>query len=145
MNENEFLLGTIADGVNLEGGTFEGTPDETEFLLGKVEDDSEIEGLIYDPSGIGVPGPQGPAGTSYQEEFETISKNLKSWNASFNYTGSQLTSIVYTDGILTITKTLNYSSGILSSIVLSGNTPLGINLTKTLGYIGPSLSTITFS
>ena len=46
----------------------------------------------------GDTGAQGPQGESYPEAFETVSKNLKSWNASFNYTLGSLTSIVYTSG-----------------------------------------------
>ena len=80
-----------------------------------------------------------------QDTFETVSKNLKAYPASFNYTSGVLTSIVYTLPSGTITKTLNYTSGILTSIVLSGNTPSGIDLTKTLGYTGGGLTSITYS
>jgi hypothetical protein len=93
----------------------------------------------------GPTGPTGPAGASYQEQFETVSKNLRSWNATLNYTGSDLTSIVYTDGTDIITKTFNYSGGLLVSLVLSGDTPSGIDLTKTLGYTGSTLTSITYS
>jgi hypothetical protein len=74
--------------------------------------------------------------------FETVSKNLPSSGATFNYTSGVLTSIVYSSGI---TKTLNYTSGALTSIVLSGSTPSGISLTKTLAYTSGTLSTITYS
>lgn len=80
-----------------------------------------------------------------ENTFETVSKNLKAYPASFNYTSGVLTSIVYTLPSGTITKTLNYTSGILTSIVLSGNTPSGIDLTKTLGYTGGGLTSITYS
>lgn len=93
----------------------------------------------------GDTGATGATGTSYQEEFETVSKNLKSWNASFSYTGDQLTSISYTDGVDTVIKTFNYTGSQLTSIVLSGDTPSGINLTKTLGYTLGKLTTITYS
>lgn len=79
------------------------------------------------------------------ETFETVSKNLKSWNNTFNYVSGTLSSIVYTDGVDTITKTFNYTGGVLTSIVLSGNTPAGINLTKTLGYTSGNLTLITYS
>lgn len=77
--------------------------------------------------------------------FETVSKNLKAYPASLNYTSGTLTSIVYTLPSGTITKTLNYTSEILTSIVLSGSTPSGINLTKTLGYTSGILTSITYS
>jgi hypothetical protein len=77
--------------------------------------------------------------------FETVSKNLKSWNYSLNYAGSTLSNIVYTSGSQTITKTLNYSDGILTSLVLSGDTPIGIALTKTLSYTSGSLTSISYS
>ena len=88
---------------------------------------------------------KGETGTSYQQEYETVSKNLKSWNATFGYTGANLTSIVYTDGVDTITKTFNYTGANLTSIVLSGDTPAGIDLTKTLAYTGADLTSITYS
>jgi len=101
------------------------------------------------PQGIqGIQGPQGIQGIpgeDYPEEFETVSKNLKAWNASFNYTDGALTSIVYTSGANTITKTFNYTSGALTSIVLSGDTPSGIALTKTLGYTSGVLTSISYS
>lgn len=79
------------------------------------------------------------------ETFETVSKNLKTYPASLNYTLGVLTSIVYTLPVGTITKTLNYTLGTLTSIVLSGDTPAGIDLTKTLGYTGSELTSITYS
>lgn len=77
--------------------------------------------------------------------FETISKNLKSYPYTLNYTSGKLTSIVYTLPSGTITKTLNYTSEKLTSIVLSGDTPSGIDLTKTLAYTGDTLTGITYS
>jgi hypothetical protein len=78
------------------------------------------------------------------EYFETVSKNLKSWGASFNYSGGNLSSIVYTDGVDTITKTFNYTGDSLTSIVLGGDTPSGIELTKTLGYTSGNLTSVTY-
>ncbi len=90
-------------------------------------------------------GDTGSPGTSYQEQFETVSKNLKSWNSSFSYTGDILNTITYTNGIDTVVKTFNYTGDQLTSIVLSGDTPGGISLTKTLGYTLSKLTSITFS
>jgi len=74
--------------------------------------------------------------------FETISRNLSDSDATYYYTGLDLTSIVYANGI---TKTLNYTGGDLTSIVLSGNTPSNISLTKTLTYSNGDLTTIAYS
>ena len=83
-----------------------------------------------------------PGGGGIAVSFETVSKNLSAIDATLNYTGDDLTSIVYTNGI---TKTLNYTSGNLTSIVLSGSTPGGIDLTKTLSYTGDNLTGISYS
>jgi len=83
--------------------------------------------------------------TVSSQTFETVSKNIKGWNSSFNYSLGVLTSIVYTEGASTITKTLNYSLGTLTSVVLSGDTPSFINLTKTLVYSGPNLTSIIYT
>jgi hypothetical protein len=81
-------------------------------------------------------------GGSLAQSFETVSKNLDAANATLNYTGDKLTSIVYANGI---TKTLNYTGDNLTSVVLSGNTPGGIDLTKTLSYTGDNLTGVTYS
>jgi len=85
-------------------------------------------------------------GGGLAETFETVSKNLKAYDYTLNYTSGALTSIVYAlGGSLTITKTFNYTSGTLTSIVLSGSTPSGIDLTKTFTYTSGSLTSIGYS
>ena len=79
------------------------------------------------------------------EYFESVSKNIKSYPSVLNYTGGILTSVVYTVPAGTITKTFNYTLGKLTSIVLSGDTPNGINLTKTLTYTGDSITVVGYS
>ena len=71
--------------------------------------------------------------------YETVSKNLDSWDAVLSYTLGDLVTIAYSDGIFTIIKTFNYTVGDLTSIVLSGDTPLQINLTKTFNYSGSDI------
>lgn len=93
----------------------------------------------------GNDGETGPAGTSYQEQFETVSKNLKSWNYSLSYSFNVLSSIVYTSGSESVTKTFNYIGGNLASVVLTGDTPSGIFLTKTFIYSGENLTSIAYS
>lgn len=82
-----------------------------------------------------------------KEYFETVSKNLKTYPYELNYTVDKLTSIVYDlGGGDNITKTLNYSSELLTTIVLSGTLPSGIGLTtKTLTYSSGKLTTVTYS
>lgn len=79
------------------------------------------------------------------DTFETVSKNLKAYPYTINYTWSDVSSIVYTVPAWTITKTLNYTGDKLTSVVLSWDTPWWIDLTKTLGYTVDDLTSITYS
>jgi hypothetical protein len=82
---------------------------------------------------------------SVGDAFETVSKNLESAPYTLNYTGDNLTSVVYTVAAGTITKTLNYTDDNLTSIVFTGDTPSGIDLTKTLTYTGNNLTSVAYS
>ena len=86
------------------------------------------------------------SGNTLNNSFETVSKNLKSfpYTLNYDYTDS-LTSIVYQATGGDITKTLNRTGELLTSIVLSGNTPNGILLTKTLVYTGEILTGVEYS
>lgn len=77
--------------------------------------------------------------------FETINKNLNSYPKIFGYSLGKLVSILYTVGSGSITKTLGYAGDKLETVTLSGDTPLGINLTKTLFYSGDDLAAVTYS
>lgn len=115
-------------------------------VLNVVESDSGIDVIVDDTQllvEVSATGPQGPQG-QWQEYFETVSKNLKSYPAVFSYVGGELSTIAYTTPSGVITKTFNRSGGKLVSIVLSGATPLGITLTKTLSYTGDDLTGITY-
>ena len=88
------------------------------------------------------------SGGGFQDTFETVNSNLKAYTGVLNYTGEDLTSIDYNTGSGTITKTLTYniSSGNLTDIILSGDTPAGIDLVKTLSYnISGDLTGFTYS
>lgn len=76
------------------------------------------------------------------DTFETVSKNLDAEGATLTYSGETLTQIGYTSGVV---KTLNYGVDGLSSVVLSGSTPGGIALTKTLIYTGGKLTSFSYS
>lgn len=82
------------------------------------------------------------ASASAQETFESVSKNIKSWDANFSYAGSTLASISYVNGSQNIVKSFSYSLGKLTQIVLSGDTPNTIELTKSIAYSGLSISSI---
>ena len=77
--------------------------------------------------------------------FEQVSQNLADWDKAFAYTGDDLTTITYTKLTETVVKTFNYSLGKLITMVLSGDTPGGIPLTKTFTYSGDTLTDITYS
>ena len=123
-NATDYFLGDI---VQYQGASYIALGNTT----GNLPTDTNFWQLIVDPP--------------IKDAFETVSKNLKSWDSTLTYTGSSLTSIAYTDGVSTITKTLNYTSNKLTSVVLSGDTPLGIDLTKTLTYTGNKLASTTYS
>lgn len=126
-----------------EGGGVVLPPTDIESLTTTETDDTKF----LKPDGLGgvewvLPVPVVPVEFN---SFETVSKNIKAWNYSLNYAVSNLTSIVYTSGLDSITKTFNYIGPDVTSIVLSGSTPSGISLTKTLGYSLGKLTTITYS
>lgn len=80
------------------------------------------------------------------EEFESVSKNLKSYPYVITYDGDDINYITYNlGGGNSIVKTFNYTLGILTSIVLSEDTPLGIFLTKTFNYTEGNLTNVTYS
>jgi hypothetical protein len=88
----------------------------------------------------------GSGGSSFlSEAFESVSKNLKSYPYVITYNGSDIDYITYTTDSGTIVKTFNYTLGVLTSLVLSGSTPSGITLTKTLQYTGSDLTSVVYS
>lgn len=84
-----------------------------------------------------------PLGSGLESSFETVSANLPSSDSTLNYNGSgDITSIVYSNGV---TKTFNYTGTDITSIVLSGSTPSGISLTKTLTYSSGDVTGIAYT
>jgi hypothetical protein len=80
------------------------------------------------------------------EAFETVSKNLKSYPYVLVYGVDGLDTITYDlGGGLQVVKTFNYVATVLTTIILSGDTPAGITLTKTLSYTGPDLTGVAYS
>jgi len=127
-------------------------PAEVAVTIEPATEEIAIEISAAPSSSVGVvvntggePGPIGPAGPAGGSAFEAVSKNIQSWDAEYNYVGTELTSIVYTDGSNVITKTLGYTDDYLTSIVLSGDTPAGIELTKMLNYTNGILTSVNYS
>lgn len=87
-------------------------------------------------------GPSGASGGGSADSFETVSQNLDARGASCVYSGELLQSVTYLSGVV---KTFNYTGELLTSVVLSGSTPSGIDLTKTFSYTGESLTGIAYS
>jgi len=77
--------------------------------------------------------------------FDTVSRNLSGYPYTVTFNGSLISQVVFNLGSTTITKTYNYTSGLLTSIVLSGDTPDGINLTKSLTYTSGKISSVSYS
>ena len=100
----------------------------------------EIQGTLSDQTDL-----QTALNAKLGETFESISKNLKSYPYTFNKTGDVLDSITYTLPTGTITKTFNRTGTVLNTVVLSGDTPAGIDLTKKFNYTGGVLTSITYS
>lgn len=89
----------------------------------------------------------GGGGSGYTETFETVSANLSAYDYVIAYNGSgDVSTITYNlGGGLEVVKTLNYTSGDVTSIVLSGDTPSGISLTKTLTYTSGDVTGIAYT
>jgi hypothetical protein len=82
------------------------------------------------------------SGGGAADSFETVAKNLSASDATLAYSGGDLVSVTYASGV---TKTLAYSGGNLVTVTLSGSTPGGIDLVKTLTYTGSDLTGVAYS
>jgi len=136
-------LPTAAEGAFLTNLT--GLPYEAGDLL--YHDGNDLTRLES-----GIPGqilsldlysmPEWVTPTTDAETFETVAQNLDGEDAQYTYIGENLSTIEYANGII---KTFSYTGDNLTSVVLSGSTPGGINLTKTFTYSGETLTDITYS
>ena len=86
-------------------------------------------------------------GGGSEETFESVSKNLKSYPYEISYTGGGDIDFVTYDlgGGQTIIKTFGYTSGDVTSVTLSEDTPSGINLIKTITYVSGNVDNISYS
>jgi len=87
------------------------------------------------------------SGNYIGETFETISKNLKQYPSRLYYNSdSLLTGTRYTIGVSSfITKSYTYTSGLLTSIQLSGQPVPTTSLNKNFHYSGEVLTGITYN
>lgn len=122
-----------------------GTPDDIRALGGKVpqltRNGQVLTTLQPRPmlfTAEVVPAIDTPASVS----FETVSKNLDAAGAVFGYTGDNLTSITYANGV---SKLFTYGVNGLASVTLSGAVPDGIATVKTFTYTGGSLTAVSYS
>lgn len=76
------------------------------------------------------------------DSFETVAANLDASGAVLAYSGGDLATITYANGVV---KTFAYGPDGLASVTLSGNVPAGIDLTKELTYTAGNLSGFTYS
>jgi hypothetical protein len=79
--------------------------------------------------------------------YEVINKNLRSYPYTLTYSSGNVSVITYDiGGGMSIVKTFSYTTGKLTSIVLSGDLPIEIDyLTKTLSYTGSNLTSVSYS
>lgn len=78
--------------------------------------------------------------------FETVIRDLNCYPAAITYNSdNRIDTIVYTVPSGTITQTISYLGSSVNTMVLSGDTPSGIDLTKTFSYSGINISSIAYS
>jgi hypothetical protein len=126
----------------LSGGalSFGAVPDDivtalAPFFVGDPGPQGEAgpQGEVGPQGEAGPQGETGPQGESWQRTFETVAQGLEGYDYVINRAGGAVSTIVYDlGGGLSITKTLGRVGGVLTTITLSGDTPAGIDLVKTL-------------
>lgn len=85
------------------------------------------------------------ATSSSSSTFEYVSKNIESYPMVMDSVSRPMT-VVYTTPTGTITKTLNFTGSVLTSIVLSGDLPITLTeTTKTLNYTDDVFVGYTYS
>ena len=130
------LQQSALDGYTITNQILDKTLDANSTTLDEVAD---VLGTLIDDLQNGY------AGTSRQT-FETVSKNLKCFPFEITYTDDKVTVVTYNlGGGLEIVKNLSYTGDQLDSIVLSGDTPLSIYLTKTITYTFGKVTTVSYS
>tara|TARA_R110000822_G_scaffold33369_1_gene95178 strand:- start:130 stop:972 length:843 start_codon:yes stop_codon:yes gene_type:complete len=156
VNEKNMLVVTYDDGDMTIAGTVSVTREGTSIIppTGAPVGSFGVVGTKVSEAGeliiVGAWGKEFNTGFtsgagSLQSTFETVNKNLKAYGFVLNYTGTSLTSIIYTKGSSVITKTFGYTGELLTSITLSGDLPTGIQTIKTLQYTDSTLNGAVYS
>mgnify|MGYP003423209932 CR=1 FL=1 len=100
--------------------------------------------ITVDNTNLGYPVVSATGGLS--ESFETVSKNLKAYPYTITYSGGDIDTITYDlGGGMSIVKTFGYTSGDVTSITLSGDPPVSIDLVKTISYVGGAVDSVAYS
>jgi hypothetical protein len=121
----------------------------TAIVTSKIDSNTNVVSNLYG----GTQGPKGEKGDKgdkgefgdFTFTFETVSKNIKQYPYSFNFSGSQLQSIVYDLGSgQQITKTFNYTGSLLTSISMAGDSEY-LPITKNFVYSGNRLVSVNYT
>lgn len=139
-------LETLTDDSRLDASAIKNLPEFIEsdkrIGFGSMLKEAPKDGLVYGRQNrewVQVPSGGGT------ETFETVSKNLKAYPYTISYSGGNIDYITYNlGGGLEIVKTFGYTSGDVTSVTLSGDTPAGIDLTKTISYSGGNIDIINY-
>ena len=122
--------------------------DKLDSKVGQTEHDLNLLQVLYANLVIGTGTISGSlvSGEYIEQSFETISKNLNQYPYSLNYYSGVLTSVIYSLGTgLNISKNLEYNnSGLLVKVSLSGSVP-SISLNKNLLYSGSNLTGVYYN
>lgn len=119
-----------------------------ESVLVEIDESTEDNTILVEnfTEAILVEVGDGVAGEA-AETYETINRNLKANDATFFYTvDSDIDYIEYNTPGGTITKTFNYDvDSNITSVVLSGDLPGGVDTTKSFSYTGEDISNIAYT
>ena len=122
--------------------------DKLDNKVSQTEHDLNLLQVLYANLVVGTGTISGSvvSGEYIEQSFETISKNLNQYPYSLNYYSGVLTSVIYSLGTgLNISKNLEYNnSGLLVKVSLSGSVP-SVSLNKNLLYSGSSLTGVYYN
>jgi len=105
---------------------------------------SELDDV--DLSGVTTINGKYVLGGGSTNSFETVSKNISAYPYEIAYSSGDVSTITYDlGGGQSIVKTFGYTSGDVTSITLSGDTPSGIDLVKTISYSGGAVDNVVYS
>jgi hypothetical protein len=133
-------LNTLSDFISVWNQQFDVTEDKILVLENTLH---ELQ-ILY--ANLALDLSTGLSSGSYiQSTFETISQNLNQHPYSFYYSSTgDLTGITYTIGTGYIQKSLEYSSGLLIKVSLTGSPLPSVSLSKNFLYSGDTLTGVYY-